>query len=98
MEHQGPQSLHPIQPQRRRTDRGNWRKPFNVRSTLTGKIESLGREIASVQRVRGITGQESHEYAKVRELDELHKNIEHLRRRVEARDSEATNPSLLWKA
>ena len=65
---------------------------------MTGKIESLGREIASVQRVRGITGQESHEYAKVRELDELHKNIEHLRRRVEARDSEATNPSLLWKA
>ena len=62
----------------------------DVMHTLTSRIESLGREIASVQRVLDTRGQESHEYAKVRELDEPHRNINNLRRRVEARDSEAT--------
>ena len=52
-------------------------------------IGSLKREMASMQRVIEIRGREISEYAKVRELDELHKTIESLRRRINVRDSEA---------
>jgi len=56
----------------------------DVRQTMG----SMKREMASMQRVLDIRGHEISEYAKVRELDELHRTIENLRRRIDVRDSE----------
>ena len=48
---------------------------------------SMKKEMASMQRVY-VRGREISEYVKVRELDELHRTVETLRRRIDVRDSE----------
>ena len=50
---------------------------------------TMSRKIASIQRVLDVRGREISEYAKVRELDELLRTIETLRRRIDVRNSEA---------
>ena len=58
---------------------------LDVRQT----VGAMGREVASIQRMMDIRGREISECAKIRERDKLHRAIGGLRRRVDARDSEA---------
>ena len=59
--------------------------PQDVRRTLTGRIESMDREIASAHRILEIRGHEMRGYAKIEELDELRRSLEDVR---QARSSE----------